>query len=392
MATSVDLEEINVEYINRTSDECNTSTNTGIKNDQSITIHKTPKDNSNSTTDGRGRYPNRKDNLEPLEREGGRPEKILKIVLTVLLFLVVGICSFIIKITVFIISRNIYSNANNFTEDNKESNITTNNSKSAFLKGGNISTSCLLNASIVDDIDCSNLRSNSSNGIFIALFGDGYFVFSGFPKDIKIGLTPYNNRSNLTVVLILHITCSFIMYKASKTACRIRCQIIGFYLPIMTSAAISGIFFQQIYVGHLSANFGIPAFDTSHLDMNLFDDNLLYPSSILLYISTFILLAKYNWKHGYTQAKTSRIFVSGMFCGIFSDVSMLLNRRRNDNECEVIIGKEVCDSGLLQNEVMCIQIVGNVCIIEDAYLNGSLALCRESIPEFDKWASGKPNV
>lgn len=58
MATSVDLEEINVEYINRTSDECNTSTNTGIKNDQSITIHTTPKDNSNSTTDGRGRSVN----------------------------------------------------------------------------------------------------------------------------------------------------------------------------------------------------------------------------------------------------------------------------------------------------------------------------------------------
>lgn len=150
------------------------------------------------------------------------------------------------------------------------------------------------------------VRSNSSNGIFKALFGDGYFVFSGFPKDITIGLTPYNNRSNLSVVIILHITCGFIMYKASKTACRIRCQIIGFYLPIMTSAAISGIFFQQIYVGHLSENFGIPAFDTSHLDMNLFDDNLLYPSSILLYISTFILLAKYNWKHGYIQAKTSR--------------------------------------------------------------------------------------
>ncbi|XP_071142100.1 chitin synthase-like [Mytilus edulis] len=149
MATSVDLEEINVEYINRTSDECNTSTNTGIKNDQSITIHTTHKDNSNSTTDGRGRYPNRKDNLEPLEREGGRPEKILKIV--------------------------------------------------------------------------------------------------------------------------------------------------------------------QIYVGHLSENFGIHAFDTSHLDMNLFDDNLLYPSSILLYISTFILLAKYNWKHGYIQAKTSRYLYSAEF-------------------------------------------------------------------------------
>lgn len=152
-------------------------------------------------------------------------------------------------------------------------------------------------------------HSDDSDNIFKALFGgESHFVFSGFQKDITIGKTSYNTRSSIIIVTFVHMICGFIMYKAGKTACIIRCQIVGFYLPIMTAAALSGIFFQQLYAGQLSANFGIPEFDIFHWDVHVHssDDNLLYIASILLYASTFILLTKYNLKHGYRQAKTAR--------------------------------------------------------------------------------------
>lgn len=150
-------------------------------------------------------------------------------------------------------------------------------------------------------------HSDDSDKIFKALFGgESHFVFSGFQKDISIGKPSYNTGSAIIIVAFVHMICGFILYKAGKTACIIRCQIVGFYLPIMTSAALSGIFFQQLYAGQLSANFGIPEFDISHWDIHSSDDNLLYIASILLYASTFILLAKYNLKHGYRQAKTAR--------------------------------------------------------------------------------------
>lgn len=150
-------------------------------------------------------------------------------------------------------------------------------------------------------------HSNDSDNIFKALFGgERHFVFSGFKKDIIIGKTSYNTGSAIIIVTFVHMICGFIVYKAGKTACIIRCQIVGFYLPIMTAAALSGIFFKQLYAGKLSANFRIPEFDISHWDIHSSDDNLLYIASILLYASTFILLAKYNLKHGYRQAKTAR--------------------------------------------------------------------------------------
>lgn len=152
-------------------------------------------------------------------------------------------------------------------------------------------------------------HSDDSDNIFKALFGgESHFVFSGFQKDITIGKASYNTRSSIIIVTFVHMICGFIMYKAGKTACIIRCQIVGFYLPIMTAAALSDIFFQQLYAGQLSANFGIPEFDIFHWDVHVHssDDNLLYIASILLYASTFILLTKYNLKHGYRQAKTAR--------------------------------------------------------------------------------------
>lgn len=149
-------------------------------------------------------------------------------------------------------------------------------------------------------------HTDDSDNIFKALFGVGHFVFSGFPKDITIGEISHKTGSSMTVVTVTHIMCSFIMYKAGKTACIIRCQIVGFYLPIMIAASLSGIFSQQLYAGQLSANVGIAELDISHWDIHSSDDNLLYIASILLYVSMFILLAKYNLKHGYRQAKTAR--------------------------------------------------------------------------------------
>ncbi|VDI68956.1 chitin synthase, partial [Mytilus galloprovincialis] len=73
--------------------------------------------------------------------------------------------------------------------------------------------------------------------------------------------------------------------------------------------------------------------DSSRLSENCSE---LLAAFILLFLS-ILLITRHIWKtNGRKNGETARIFVSPFYCGIFTELSLLLNRRRDDDEYDIV--------------------------------------------------------
>ncbi|XP_060586790.1 chitin synthase chs-1-like isoform X2 [Ruditapes philippinarum] len=148
-----------------------------------------------------------------------------------------------------------------------------------------------------------------------------------------------NNHLPL-VVAAIGILCSGICFKVGKVACKIMTQIVDYSLPlVLTTPTTIGIILWM-YGGFLTTddigceipfpkwakNDGAKVYFGHFLD----DPEIWIPiiAGLIGFVS-LLLITNHVWTPGKERLqRTDKLFVQPLYCGIFLDQSMLLNRRR----------------------------------------------------------------
>ncbi|CAC5377819.1 CHS1 [Mytilus coruscus] len=156
--------------------------------------------------------------------------------------------------------------------------------------------------------------------------------FLGKP-DICKAYIPY-------VVAVVNICSSYICAKAAKTACVTGSQILCFSIPLilaplLTPFALQGLVSYPDILDFKDCDMFFSRWDIESME-NISDSWPLVVGGLLLYIS-ILFVTSYIWTtNGFILGKTQRMFIVPMYCGVHTDLSLLLNRSQNDKEFDFI--------------------------------------------------------
>ncbi|CAC5405893.1 CHS1 [Mytilus coruscus] len=184
-------------------------------------------------------------------------------------------------------------------------------------------------------------RGTDSMLAFRALFNKGIASIKTVFGEQNMGFNPICQTDVPFLAALICIICDYLCYKTSKTVCVINCQRFGFSLPM---AAIPPV--VTIVIGGLMNHPDILKLDSCDL---LFSDWCIKDNSrlsekcteliiafVLLYIS-FLIITRHIWKsNGRKNGETARILISPFYCGLLTDLSLILNRRRDDDEYDIV--------------------------------------------------------
>ncbi|VDI05627.1 chitin synthase [Mytilus galloprovincialis] len=148
------------------------------------------------------------------------------------------------------------------------------------------------------------------------------------------------------IVAVISICCEYICYKASKTVCEINCQRAGFSIPltivpIATTLTLVSMMHQPDILKFSSCDLLFSTWCVKGFDQLVENCTELFVAFFVL-ICSILLITRHIWKvNGIKYGETSRMFVSNFYCGLFIDLSLLLNRRRNYKEYSFILSQDV---------------------------------------------------
>lgn len=144
-------------------------------------------------------------------------------------------------------------------------------------------------------------------------------------------------------VALVQISSCIMCYQFSKIACKVMLQVVSFSLPLMMVAPImSGFFIANCEAWTVDgiSNPLLPSYLYWTCDINgisrgfletLYSDYLL-PVSLIWWLS-FMWITFHIWMpRAERLVQTERLFVQPLYCGVMLEQSMMLNRRRDDND------------------------------------------------------------
>ncbi|VDH99847.1 Hypothetical predicted protein, partial [Mytilus galloprovincialis] len=176
------------------------------------------------------------------------------------------------------------------------------------------------------------LKSTNRRAGAFSLFDDGqstaFAIFGGQTIDSNT-ICQYNIPFILSAI---NIICNFLCYASAKLACTINCQMVCFVpplllLPLLTTITIPVALSDpaMLKIGSCDLLFQDWCFNLG----SMYDLRFLLSAGVLLYFS-IICIAVPIWKDSGKRGKTGGVFVGPFYCGIFCELSLLKNRRRNE--------------------------------------------------------------
>ncbi|XP_071149918.1 chitin synthase chs-2-like [Mytilus edulis] len=142
------------------------------------------------------------------------------------------------------------------------------------------------------------------------------------------------------VVAVVNICSGYICAKAAKTACVTGSQILCFSIPLilapfLTPFALQGLVSYPDILDFKDCDMFFSRWNLESME-NISDSWPLVVGGLLLYIS-LLFVTSFIWTtNGFILGKTQRMFIIPMYCGIYTDMSLLLNRSQNDKEFDFI--------------------------------------------------------
>lgn len=179
------------------------------------------------------------------------------------------------------------------------------------LHNGRTKVTCISNfvkiiVSFLSVIVIYAIRSDNSMKGIRSLFNIGLSTFGEY----EIGQKENCERQVPFIIGMINIICDYLCYKAAKTACVIKCQVLGFTIPmfILPLATTSSLLLLMYYPEVLN----ISSCDIMFSDwcltgaLNVAENfDLLVCAYVVLYVS-IILITSHVWKNGYRLGQTAR--------------------------------------------------------------------------------------
>lgn len=142
-------------------------------------------------------------------------------------------------------------------------------------------------------------------------------------------------------VALVQIIACLLCYQFSKTACKVMLQVVSFSLPLMLAAPfIGGLLIASCETWFKDGSSLMPPylFWTCDIDgisrgflETLYSDYLL-PIALLWWVS-FMWVTFHIWMPRVERlVQTEKLFVQPLYCGVMLEQSLMLNRRRDDQD------------------------------------------------------------
>ncbi|XP_052079458.1 chitin synthase chs-2-like [Mytilus californianus] len=263
-------------------------------------------------------------------------------IILITLYIKIGSMNVLFVLSVILISIKYWEN---FITMGTESSIFLRQLKRE-LHIGRTKTSCLVSlwkmlVTFLAVIAIFTSRGTDSMGALKAIFNNGITTINTVFGEQRVGYNPICQTQVPFLATIICITCEYLCYKTSKTVCVINCQRFGFSFPlVMLQIAVPFV------IGGLMHHPDIMKLDSCDL---LFSDWCIKENGrlvencmeliiafVVLYIS-ILLITRHAWQsNGRKNGETARIFISPFYCGLFPELSLLLNRRRDDDEYDIV--------------------------------------------------------
>ncbi|CAG2190883.1 CHS1 [Mytilus edulis] len=199
------------------------------------------------------------------------------------------------------------------------------------------------------------LKSTDSRAGAFSLFDDGQSIalsiFGGQTIDSNT-ICQYNIPFILSAINIL---CNFLCYASAKLACTINCQMVCFVpplllLPLLTTITIPVALGDpaMLTIGSCDLLFQDWCFNLG----SMYDLRFLLSAGVLLYFSIICIVVPI-WKDSGKRGKTGGVFVAPFYCGIFLELSLLKNRRQNDEYVDKN-GETINSSESKKSDILCV--------------------------------------
>ncbi|XP_071149954.1 chitin synthase chs-2-like [Mytilus edulis] len=218
------------------------------------------------------------------------------------------------------------------------------------LHKGRTKVACLVNiwkifVTFIAVMIIFSVQGQDSTSGLKSLFNSGISTLTSAFGDHTFGINPICTNRAPFIVAVISICCEYLCYKASKTVCVINCQRVGFSIPlvvvpIVTTLTLVSIMHQPEILKFSSCDLLFSTWCVKGIDQLIGNCTELFAAFFVL-IASILLITRHIWKvNGYKHGETARMFVSNFYCGLFIDLSLLLNRRRNDKEYNRIFSKD----------------------------------------------------
>lgn len=144
-------------------------------------------------------------------------------------------------------------------------------------------------------------------------------------------------------IALVQIAACLLCYQFSKTACKIMLQVVSFSLPLMLAAPfVGGLFIASCETWFKDGSSLLPPYLYWTCDIDgisrgflatLYADYVL-PIAILWWVS-FMWVTFHIWLPRVERlVQTEKLFVQPLYCGVMLEQSLMLNRRRDDQDRE----------------------------------------------------------
>ncbi|CAC5411928.1 CHS1 [Mytilus coruscus] len=197
---------------------------------------------------------------------------------------------------------------------------------------------------VVISIFTAAARNANSMDVLKTFFGKGQSDLELTNGNDQVGNNPDYYDYVPFVVAIINIISDYLCYKALKSICVINCQRLGvsvllFVLPVATVFTLSGLMYKPETLKFELCDVFFSKWCIKDLS-GLEDKFYMIIGAFIMFYLSLILICKHVMKvNGYRHGETARICVSPFYCGVFLDISLLLNRRREDREYDTILKK-----------------------------------------------------
>lgn len=191
-------------------------------------------------------------------------------------------------------------------------------------------------------INCDNLSDSCSKTMYFKL--DKATVHSGIGHVDLVSEKKFGECSHYLplIVAAVGVLCSGVCFKVGKIACKIMTQIVDYSIPLVLSTPaalglILGMYSGFVTTKDIGCDIPFPFWATDQGSSDYFGklmdrDQLGIWLPVIAGLAGFIsllLVTNHVWTPGKERLqRTDKLFVQPLYCGIFLDQSLLLNRRR----------------------------------------------------------------
>ncbi|XP_052079428.1 chitin synthase chs-1-like [Mytilus californianus] len=182
-------------------------------------------------------------------------------------------------------------------------------------------------------------QGQDSSSAFKSLFNTGISTLTTAFGNRRFGYNPICKNYTPFILAVTNICCKYICYKSSRAVCVINCQRFGFSIPltiihVATTVTLIGLMYRPEILTFSSCDFLFSTWCIKGIDQLIGNCYELFVAFILLFIS-ILLITRHIWiVDGFKHGEKSRMFVSTFYCGLFIDLSLLLNRKRFNKNIE----------------------------------------------------------